>query len=71
MEQWRLVVDALAAVAATGAVISSLMNFRKINELHILVNSRLTELLTVTAAAARAEGHEAGRVEQIDTPPVG
>lgn len=53
----------VVAIAAVGALGVSAWNTWRIQELHVLVNSRLTELLTITAAAARAEGHLQGVVE--------
>lgn len=61
--------DWIVALCAAGALMVSLWNMRKIQELHIIVNSRLTELLKITAISARAEGHLQGLVEQaMDKP---
>ncbi len=46
----------IAAIVAAGAFIVSISNSLKISEVHVLVNSRLSELLTLTKAASRAEG---------------
>ncbi len=45
---------------ALAALIVGLGNRRKSEELHLLINSRLSELLASSTAAARSEGHEAG-----------
>jgi len=42
----------VAVIAATPATISVFM----IQRVHLLINSRMTELLKVTAAASKAEG---------------
>ena len=57
MSEWVL------AVCAVGAFFVSLWNTYRIRELHVVVNSRLTQLLAVTAAASKAEGHLQGLVE--------
>lgn len=49
------------ALVALGALIQGRANGRKADELHISLNSRLTELLKVTAAASHAEGLAMGR----------
>lgn len=53
------------AVAAAALVVSWI-NRRKIDTLHIEVNSRLTQLLEASSAAARAEGVTAGEQAQRD-----
>lgn len=50
-----------AAVAALGAVAVSILNSYKINEVHVLMNSRLDELLDLTTKAATAAGFKAGQ----------
>lgn len=68
----------IAAIAATPPTIMALAAFikakgasRKIEELHVLVNSRLSELLAATAAANKSEGELKGRkdlqAEQTET----
>ena len=60
----------LVALAALGAFVLSWRNNNRITEakksiqeVHILMNSRLTELLEVTRKASRAEGLKEGRAE--------
>lgn len=43
-------------IAGIAALIVSLRNTRDIQKLHVIVNSRLTELLSETAKASRAQG---------------
>ena len=60
----------LIAISSLGALIFSIVNKRAINEVHLTLNSRLSQLIKVTAASAHAEGRlegvEAGRQEQSD-----
>lgn len=51
------------AIAAVGALAVSIHNSIGIKEVHVLMNSRLTELLDVTRASSRAEGLKQGREE--------
>jgi len=51
----------VSAIAAVGAVIVSYLNFKKIQDVHVLINSRMTELLKVTGIASKAEGREEER----------
>lgn len=46
----------IIAGAALGALAVSIYNVIGIRNVHVLVNSRLTELLAVTRASAKAEG---------------
>jgi hypothetical protein len=55
----------IAAIAALPPTLVALLSLRKskqneaaIEQVHISINSRLTELLIATAAASRAEGRE-------------
>jgi hypothetical protein len=61
----------IASIAPTlmglAAFISSLVNRSKIHELHVGVNSRLTELLKQTGLAAHAEGLAQGKAESKRT----
>jgi hypothetical protein len=52
-------------VVALGALVASIRNNTKIEELHISVNSRLTELLKQTGIAAHAEGLAQGKAEGV------
>lgn len=51
----------IIAAAAAGALVVSVYNAIKINEVHVIVNSRLSELLVITKEAANAEGRLQGR----------
>ena len=53
--------DHLTALVALAAVISSLLNRRKLNALHIELNSRLSQLLATSGASERAQGVLEGR----------
>jgi hypothetical protein len=46
----------ITALAALGAVIMSARNGRKIQEVHLSINSRMDELLRSARASARAAG---------------
>jgi hypothetical protein len=56
----QYLIDKLPAIIGALAAAYSVI---KVHKLHILVNSRLTELLKTTGDAARAEGNAAGRIE--------
>lgn len=63
-----VIVAVVGAVPAVLALVAGLANGRKaaknataITELHLLINSRLSELLALTASASHAEGLAAGR----------
>jgi hypothetical protein len=53
----------VSALAALGAVVMSYRNSKKIQEVHIDINSRMTELLRVSGQTAHAEGVVQGRGE--------
>lgn len=53
--------EIITAVAAIGALIVTFWNNQKIQEVHILINSRLDQLLAASAQAARANGVVQGR----------
>lgn len=55
-----LATQGLALVGAAVGIIQSLRNRKAIQEVHFLVNSRLTELLTITKASSHAEGRLEG-----------
>jgi|HubBroStandDraft_1064217.scaffolds.fasta_scaffold09885_4 hypothetical protein len=48
----------IAATAALSSLLASLRNGRKIQDVHLTMNSRLDELLAATKAQAFAEGQE-------------
>lgn len=53
----------VSAVAAIGAVCMSWRNSRKIQSVHIDINSRMDQLLKATGSAAHANGLAEGRAE--------
>lgn len=46
----------ITALAAVGAVAMSYRNSRKIESVHVSINSRMDQLLLATNASAKAEG---------------
>ncbi len=62
MKWWTIIVPTIPALLA---MVISYFNRKNIHELHISLNSRLSELLAATAAKNLAEGHEAGRTTEI------
>jgi hypothetical protein len=50
-------------VSAACILLASILNHFKIQQLHILINSRMDELLKKTQSAAFAEGGDAARAE--------
>lgn len=60
----RNISAAIVALAAVGALMVSIYNATQINNVHILMNSRLSELLELTKEAANAEGRLEGRALQ-------
>ena len=53
----------VASLASVGAVISSFLNRKKIQEVHVGINSRMDELLRQKGIAAHAEGRQEGLAE--------
>jgi hypothetical protein len=49
-----------AALAGIAALLASLRNGKRIQELHVQINSRMDKWLADARAAARAEGHSEG-----------
>jgi len=61
------VVIAAIGLANTAVLLAiAVVSRKKIVEVHALVNSRLTELLTLTAKASRAEGKADAMRVQVD-----
>ena len=50
------IAQVMTAAAAFAAVVVSIINLRKISEIHIIINSRMTELLRETQTNAKAAG---------------
>ena len=60
----QIITLAVPTLTALAAFLQGRKNQGKISEIHLSVNSRLSDLLTATEAAARAAGHAAGRAEE-------
>ncbi len=60
------IASSTAAITALFAFLSSLVNRRKLNELHVIINSRLTEMLKTTGALGRSEGLAEGKALQTN-----
>lgn len=52
----ELVISAIAAVGSVSAVLVSFINGRRIQEVHLSLNSRLDQLVLSTGLAKHAEG---------------
>lgn len=60
-----LIAAAPPTLAALATMVGNIRNGRKLKELHVIVNSRLTELLAASKAASHAEGKAEGRIEGV------
>lgn len=58
-----LIITLPPTIAAVAALIVGLRGNRKVDDLHVAVNSRLTELLEQTSKASKAEGKAEGIIE--------
>ena len=54
----------ISAVASSIAVVMGAINARKLNAVHDLTNSKMSELLEVTKTAAEARGLKLGQEEK-------
>ncbi len=54
----------IIAIASFGALLVSVYNSTQIKEVHLTLNSRLSELLELTRTSSRAEGLKEGREEK-------
>jgi cell division septum initiation protein DivIVA len=61
MWSWEAVVGAIIAVITAG--MPAMLALLKIKELHVLINSRLSELIEATAKASHSAGQLEGRDE--------
>ncbi len=61
----------VSALASLGAVIFSMINRSKLQELHVSLNSRLTELLEVSEKAAHAAGKAEAEATERQSKPRG
>jgi hypothetical protein len=64
--QVALIAAVPPTIVAGAALIASISNHQKINELHVIVNSRLTELLDSNKRADIAEGRAEGVKSEQD-----
>jgi hypothetical protein len=58
---WTEASQLITAAAAIGAVLMSYRNSRKIESVHVSINSRMDQLLEATGAAKLAEGAQQER----------
>lgn len=54
----------VASIAAAPPTLVAFISLRKVKETHLLVNSRMDELIKATKGLAMAEGREEGRTEK-------
>ncbi len=60
------IVIVVVGLCSLGAAVLSYMNGRKLNEVHLSLNSRLDALVASTAKASYAAGHEAAQIQGAD-----
>ncbi len=67
-EAWTAIaiVAVPAFLAASGAVLLGLINRSKLDGLHVIINSRLSELVAANSRAEHAEGMAAGGASAAD-----
>lgn len=53
-----LIITLPPTITAIASLVLIILNKRKLQELHVAINSRLTELLEITAKASLAEGRK-------------
>lgn len=61
LEVAKLVLQVVIALGAVGAAVFGWMSKRAIQEVHVSLDGRLTQLLEQTGAASRAEGRDSMR----------
>jgi hypothetical protein len=61
MEILKITAEAIGSVAAFGALIMGFINQDRIKSVHIMINSRMDELLELTKKSSIAEGRELQR----------
>jgi hypothetical protein len=64
MDKTVLLAAVPSTLAALGALITSLRNAGRIQQVHLTMNSRLDELIEATKTASHAEGFAAGQESQ-------
>jgi hypothetical protein len=57
-----IILQIVVAISSIIAAIGALLNRREIRNVHVEINSRMTELLKVAQRASHSEGIEAGRL---------
>lgn len=65
-ELWTWVSDHLAAIVALLAVVSSVLNRKKLSKMEINIDGRFSELLEAHGARERAKGVIEGRQLSVD-----
>ena len=65
MSALEFIVPLAALAASLSTVVVSLVALRRINIVHVQINSRFTEMLALAKSAAHGEGREEARQEQI------
>jgi hypothetical protein len=73
-DQYGLVDTVLKTIIALGAIVGAFLAWRTkkaVQEVHVSLNSRLTQLLDMTAAASRAEGRASVQQGNGGTGPAG
>lgn len=64
MLEFRDIATTVTAIAALLSVIVSLFNRKKIDQLHIQINSRMDEWIETIRSVALAKGREEGAAEE-------
>ncbi len=64
-----LILAVATLVSAAGALVISFNNSRGIRDVHLEINSRMTELLASNKLASHAEGREEARKEEQERNP--
>jgi hypothetical protein len=69
MDWLDIAIKVVTFLGVVGAFLASLKNRAAIQEVHLSLNSRLSELIEVAKTAAHAEGVAQGRAEEKHPPP--
>ncbi len=64
-----LILAVATLVSASGALVISFHNSNKIQDVHLEINSRMTELLAMNKTLSHAEGREEARKEEQERNP--
>ena len=65
--QTAIIVAIPPTLMGVAAIIASLRNAKKIEQVHLLINSRVTELLALTKSSSFAEGEKAQKDKPRDS----